>query len=161
MRSAAAELRLCLQFWRPAIVSNDYRRRGCNFCRPSMRLFFCVCVCPLLQKHGVRIIIGNFYEDKAAVIFCEAFKQKMYGAKYAWIITGIKTAINCCTKLTFSPPPKEGGYVLGLSVCLSVCLSARLLKKLYIQGGPKNGATLFRRNTAQICTIFFAEIKVV
>jgi len=30
-----------------------------------------------------------------------------------------------------------------------------------IQGGPKNGATLFFRNTAQICTIFFAEIKVV
>jgi len=47
------------------------------------------CVSSLcLQKHGVRIIVGNFYENKAALIFCEAYKQKMYGAQYAWIITG-------------------------------------------------------------------------
>ena len=68
------------------------------------------------------------------------------------------------------PSPKKIGYVFTfvcMSVCLPVCLSARLLKKLWIkflkdiQGGPKNGATLFFRNTAQICTIFFAEIKVV
>ena len=41
-----------------------------------------------LQKHGARIIIGNFYENRAQQIFCEAYKQKMYGAKYVWIITG-------------------------------------------------------------------------
>jgi len=42
------------------------------------------------QKHAVRIIVGNFYENKARVIFCEAFKLKMFGAKYAWIITGMR-----------------------------------------------------------------------
>ncbi|CAH1774696.1 unnamed protein product, partial [Owenia fusiformis] len=41
-----------------------------------------------LKKHGVRIIVGNFYEDKARIIFCEAYKEKMYGSKYVWIITG-------------------------------------------------------------------------
>lgn len=40
------------------------------------------------QKQGVRIVVGNFYENFARVIFCEAYKEKMYGAKYAWIITG-------------------------------------------------------------------------
>ena len=33
-------------------------------------------------------MVGNFYEDMARVIFCEAYKEHMYGAKYAWIITG-------------------------------------------------------------------------
>jgi len=42
------------------------------------------------QKHAVRIIVGNFYENKARVIFCEAFELKMFGAKYAWIITGMR-----------------------------------------------------------------------
>ncbi|KAK2172393.1 hypothetical protein NP493_966g00017 [Ridgeia piscesae] len=41
-----------------------------------------------LKRHSVRIIVGNFYENKARVIFCEAYKKKMYGPKYAWIITG-------------------------------------------------------------------------
>ena len=49
------------------------------------------------QKHGVRIIVGNFYENKARVIFCEAYKQKMYGAKYAWIITGMQQASELTT----------------------------------------------------------------
>ena len=40
------------------------------------------------QKSGARIIIGNFYEDKARLVFCEAYKQNMYGSKYVWIITG-------------------------------------------------------------------------
>jgi len=73
----------------PTLVSNDYQRRGGNFSRPCS-ISFCDC---RVQKHGVRIIIGNFYENKAGVIFCEAFKQSMYGAKYAWIITG--TALAC------------------------------------------------------------------
>ena len=34
-------------------------------------------------------MVGNFYENFARVIFCEAYKEKMYGAKYAWIITGV------------------------------------------------------------------------
>jgi len=66
----------------PALVSNSYRRRPC--------ISFYVCY---PQKHGVRIIVGNFYENKAVVVFCEAFKQMMYGAKYAWIITGINTTL--------------------------------------------------------------------
>ncbi|KAK2188874.1 hypothetical protein NP493_117g04006 [Ridgeia piscesae] len=44
-----------------------------------------------LKRHSVRVIVGNFYENKARVIFCEAYKEKMYGPKYAWIITGFYT----------------------------------------------------------------------
>ena len=36
----------------------------------------------------MRIIIGNFYENKARLVFCEAYKQQMIGPKYVWIITG-------------------------------------------------------------------------
>ncbi|ESO00612.1 hypothetical protein HELRODRAFT_175584 [Helobdella robusta] len=41
-----------------------------------------------LKKREVRIIVGNFYESYARIIFCQAYKEKMYGANYAWIITG-------------------------------------------------------------------------
>ncbi|XP_070534990.1 gamma-aminobutyric acid type B receptor subunit 2-like [Ptychodera flava] len=41
-----------------------------------------------LKKQGARIIIGNFYENKARQVFCHAYKEGMYGAKYVWIITG-------------------------------------------------------------------------
>ncbi|XP_077989812.1 gamma-aminobutyric acid type B receptor subunit 1-like [Glandiceps talaboti] len=41
-----------------------------------------------LKKQGARIIIGNFYENKARQVFCQAYKEGMYGAKYVWIITG-------------------------------------------------------------------------
>ena len=33
------------------------------------------------------------------------------------------------------------------------------LSQIILQGGPKNGATLFFRNTAQICTIFLQKSK--
>ncbi|XP_072027770.1 gamma-aminobutyric acid type B receptor subunit 1-like [Amphiura filiformis] len=41
-----------------------------------------------LKRQGARIIIGNFYEDKARLVFCAAYKQRMFGAKYLWIING-------------------------------------------------------------------------
>ncbi|XP_038052112.1 gamma-aminobutyric acid type B receptor subunit 1-like [Patiria miniata] len=41
-----------------------------------------------LKKQGARIIIGNFYETKARQVFCQAYKEGMYGKKYVWIITG-------------------------------------------------------------------------
>ncbi|XP_033640526.1 gamma-aminobutyric acid type B receptor subunit 1-like isoform X2 [Asterias rubens] len=41
-----------------------------------------------LKKQGARIIIGNFYETRARQVFCQAYKEGMYGEKYVWIITG-------------------------------------------------------------------------
>ncbi|XP_072046213.1 gamma-aminobutyric acid type B receptor subunit 2-like [Amphiura filiformis] len=41
-----------------------------------------------LKKRGARIILGNFYENKARRIFCQAYKEGMYGAKYVWIVNG-------------------------------------------------------------------------
>ncbi|XP_063956536.1 gamma-aminobutyric acid type B receptor subunit 1-like isoform X1 [Lytechinus pictus] len=41
-----------------------------------------------LKKQGARIIIGNFYENKARQVFCQAYKDGLYGEKYVWIITG-------------------------------------------------------------------------
>ncbi|XP_072029936.1 gamma-aminobutyric acid type B receptor subunit 2-like [Amphiura filiformis] len=41
-----------------------------------------------LRKRGARIILGSFYEDKARQIFCQAYKEGMYGAKYVWIVNG-------------------------------------------------------------------------
>ncbi|XP_074654114.1 gamma-aminobutyric acid type B receptor subunit 1-like [Tubulanus polymorphus] len=41
-----------------------------------------------LKKQDARIIIGLFYEDKARKVFCEAYKQGLYGKKYVWFIIG-------------------------------------------------------------------------
>lgn len=41
----------------------------------------------LIEK-DVRIILGNFDESWARRIFCEAYRKKMYGKNYQWIITG-------------------------------------------------------------------------
>ncbi|XP_072029935.1 gamma-aminobutyric acid type B receptor subunit 1-like [Amphiura filiformis] len=41
-----------------------------------------------LKKQGARIILGSFYETKARQVFCEAYKEGMYGDKYVWIIYG-------------------------------------------------------------------------
>ncbi|XP_061166831.1 gamma-aminobutyric acid type B receptor subunit 2-like [Saccostrea echinata] len=40
-----------------------------------------------LKQYGARIIIGAFRSTKAPEIFCEIYKQKMYGKKYVWILT--------------------------------------------------------------------------
>ncbi|XP_070555926.1 gamma-aminobutyric acid type B receptor subunit 2-like [Ptychodera flava] len=41
-----------------------------------------------LKEKNARIILGNFYEDMARRVFCEVYKQKMYGKHYAWILLG-------------------------------------------------------------------------
>ncbi|CAH3160478.1 unnamed protein product [Porites evermanni] len=41
-----------------------------------------------LKRLDARIIIGEFSYVGARNIFCEAFKRKMYGPNYAWIIFG-------------------------------------------------------------------------
>ncbi|KAL9973235.1 hypothetical protein ACROYT_G019659 [Oculina patagonica] len=39
-----------------------------------------------LKKNDARIIVGMFYEDKARKVFCEAYKQGMYGKHYMWLL---------------------------------------------------------------------------
>ncbi|GLH10939.1 Uncharacterized protein GBIM_15816 [Gryllus bimaculatus] len=41
-----------------------------------------------LREKDVRIILGNFNETWARRIFCEAYRENMYGRKYQWIIMG-------------------------------------------------------------------------
>lgn len=36
-----------------------------------------------------RIILGNFNESWARVVFCEAYKKGMYGSKFQWLIVGM------------------------------------------------------------------------
>ncbi|XP_063989101.1 gamma-aminobutyric acid type B receptor subunit 2 [Diachasmimorpha longicaudata] len=44
-----------------------------------------------LKRKDVRIIIGNFNEIWARRIFCEAYKYRMFGRKYQWMIMGTYT----------------------------------------------------------------------
>ncbi|XP_072171308.1 gamma-aminobutyric acid type B receptor subunit 2-like [Diadema setosum] len=41
-----------------------------------------------LQDADARIIIGNFQENAARAVFCEAYRRGMYGAKYVWLLVG-------------------------------------------------------------------------
>lgn len=41
-----------------------------------------------LKRHDPRIIVGVFYEDMARKVFCEVYKQKLYGKKYVWFLIG-------------------------------------------------------------------------
>lgn len=41
-----------------------------------------------LKEKDTRVILGNFNEHWARLIFCEAYKLEMYGRKYQWIIMG-------------------------------------------------------------------------
>ncbi|XP_022088746.1 gamma-aminobutyric acid type B receptor subunit 1-like [Acanthaster planci] len=41
-----------------------------------------------LKHSGARIIVAGFYGDGARKVYCEAYHQKMYGAKYVWIVPG-------------------------------------------------------------------------
>lgn len=41
------------------------------------------------QDKDVRIILGNFDEEWALLLFCEAFREGMIGRKYQWILTGV------------------------------------------------------------------------
>ncbi|GFO18328.1 gamma-aminobutyric acid type b receptor subunit 2-like [Plakobranchus ocellatus] len=41
-----------------------------------------------LKEEDVRIIIGGFTGKSARQVFCETFKQGMYGPRYVWILVG-------------------------------------------------------------------------
>jgi len=41
-----------------------------------------------LKKKGARIILANFFGRGARQVFCEAYKLRMFGAKYVWILLG-------------------------------------------------------------------------
>ncbi|XP_067951624.1 gamma-aminobutyric acid type B receptor subunit 1-like [Watersipora subatra] len=41
-----------------------------------------------LKMQDARIIVGVFYEDMARKVFCEAYREKLYGKKYVWLIIG-------------------------------------------------------------------------
>ncbi|CAE1247479.1 GABBR [Acanthosepion pharaonis] len=42
----------------------------------------------LFVRQDARIIVGVFYEDMARRVFCQAYKEKLYGKKYVWFIIG-------------------------------------------------------------------------
>ena len=60
----------------------------------SHRVFSTLSFIYLQQKQGARIIIGNFYETRARQVFCQAYKEGMYGEKYVWIITGTRGCVS-------------------------------------------------------------------
>ncbi|XP_071506418.1 gamma-aminobutyric acid type B receptor subunit 2-like [Diadema antillarum] len=41
-----------------------------------------------LKDKDVRVIISNFYQKEAIFVFCEAYKAKLYGPNYVWLIWG-------------------------------------------------------------------------
>lgn len=41
-----------------------------------------------LKRQDARIIVGVFYEDMARRVFCQVYKEKLYGKKYVWLIIG-------------------------------------------------------------------------
>ncbi|KAK6195470.1 hypothetical protein SNE40_000895 [Patella caerulea] len=41
-----------------------------------------------LKRQDARIIVGLFYEDVARKVFCQAYKEKLYGKKYVWFLIG-------------------------------------------------------------------------
>ncbi|XP_006813975.1 gamma-aminobutyric acid type B receptor subunit 2-like [Saccoglossus kowalevskii] len=42
----------------------------------------------LISESGARIILGYFEEEMARKVFCHAYKSKLYGSKYVWILPG-------------------------------------------------------------------------
>lgn len=60
-----------------------------------------------LKRQDARIIVGVFYEDMARRVFCQAYKEKLYGKKYVWFIIGwypnnwykvVDPSINCTSE---------------------------------------------------------------
>uniref|UniRef100_A0A8C1JI19 Gamma-aminobutyric acid (GABA) B receptor, 1b n=1 Tax=Cyprinus carpio TaxID=7962 RepID=A0A8C1JI19_CYPCA len=41
-----------------------------------------------LKRQDARIIVGLFYETEARKVFCEVYKEKLYGKKYVWFLIG-------------------------------------------------------------------------
>ncbi|KAF6737915.1 Gamma-aminobutyric acid type B receptor subunit 1, partial [Oryzias melastigma] len=40
------------------------------------------------SRQDARIIVGLFYETEARKVFCEVYKEKLYGKKYVWFLIG-------------------------------------------------------------------------
>ncbi|VDP08395.1 unnamed protein product [Soboliphyme baturini] len=41
-----------------------------------------------LKEKDVRVIVGDFNVTFATIVFCEAYKQQMYGPQYVWVTSG-------------------------------------------------------------------------
>ncbi|XP_072176481.1 gamma-aminobutyric acid type B receptor subunit 1-like [Diadema setosum] len=41
-----------------------------------------------LKRHDARVIFLSVYQDTATRVFCEAYRQGLYGPKYVWILMG-------------------------------------------------------------------------
>ncbi|XP_071487863.1 gamma-aminobutyric acid type B receptor subunit 1-like [Diadema antillarum] len=41
-----------------------------------------------LKRHDARIIFLSVYTDMAARVFCEVYRQNLYGPKYVWVLMG-------------------------------------------------------------------------
>ncbi|XP_029975855.1 gamma-aminobutyric acid type B receptor subunit 1 isoform X1 [Salarias fasciatus] len=41
-----------------------------------------------LKRQDARIIVGLFYETEARKVFCEVFKEKLFGKKFVWFLIG-------------------------------------------------------------------------
>ncbi|KAI2652686.1 Gamma-aminobutyric acid type B receptor subunit 1 [Labeo rohita] len=41
-----------------------------------------------LKRQDARIIVGLFYETEARKVFCEVYKERLYGKKYVWFLIG-------------------------------------------------------------------------
>ncbi|XP_069576779.1 gamma-aminobutyric acid type B receptor subunit 1 isoform X2 [Brachyistius frenatus] len=41
-----------------------------------------------LKRQDARIIVGLFYETEARKVFCEVYKEKLYGKKFVWFLIG-------------------------------------------------------------------------
>uniref|UniRef100_A0A3P8WS48 Gamma-aminobutyric acid type B receptor subunit 1 n=1 Tax=Cynoglossus semilaevis TaxID=244447 RepID=A0A3P8WS48_CYNSE len=41
-----------------------------------------------LKRQDARIIVGLFYETEARKVFCEVYKEKLFGKKYVWFLIG-------------------------------------------------------------------------
>ncbi|XP_048776574.2 gamma-aminobutyric acid type B receptor subunit 1-like [Ostrea edulis] len=42
----------------------------------------------ILKQQDARIIVGMFYENMARKVFCEAYKNELYGKRYVWFLVG-------------------------------------------------------------------------
>uniref|UniRef100_A0A8I5NE41 Gamma-aminobutyric acid type B receptor subunit 1 n=1 Tax=Papio anubis TaxID=9555 RepID=A0A8I5NE41_PAPAN len=41
-----------------------------------------------LKRQDARIIVGLFYETEARKVFCEVYKERLFGKKYVWFLIG-------------------------------------------------------------------------
>ncbi|KAI0222786.1 Gamma-aminobutyric acid type B receptor subunit 1, partial [Lamellibrachia satsuma] len=57
-----------------------------------------------LKNRDARIIVASFYVNTALKVFCEAYKRKMYGGKYVWIlleaVLHVSQMLSCGAKRT-------------------------------------------------------------